>query len=51
MAKKAASIDLSDSFEKIPVKIFPDQKDGSRFVAEQIAALIRGKQKSKRNAS
>jgi glucosamine-6-phosphate deaminase len=47
MAKKAASIDLSDSFEKIPVKIFPDQKDGSRFVAEQIAALIREKQKSK----
>lgn len=47
MVKKAASIDLSDSFEKIPVKIFPDQKDGSHFIALQIADLIRKKQKSK----
>ncbi len=38
-------IDLSDSFEKIPVKIFPTPKDGSRFVAEQIATLIKEKQK------
>jgi glucosamine-6-phosphate deaminase len=47
MAKKFASIDLSDSFEKIPVKIFPDLKEGSHFVAQQIAALIREKQKNK----
>lgn len=47
MTKKTASIDLSDSFEKIPVKIFPDLKQGSLFVAQQIAALIREKQKNK----
>src|SRR6185503_14173855 len=47
MAKKARSIDLSDSFEKIPVKIFPDLQQGSLFVAQQIAELIRAKQKAK----
>jgi glucosamine-6-phosphate deaminase len=47
MAKQISNIDLSDSFEKIPVKIFPDIKAGSRFVAEQISALIREKQKKK----
>ena len=47
MPKKTAPIDLSDSFEKIPVKIFPDQKDGSAFVARQVATFIREKQKKK----
>jgi glucosamine-6-phosphate deaminase len=47
MAKKTASIDLSDSFEKIPVKIFPDLQEGSLFVAQQIANVIREKQKKK----
>ncbi len=47
MAKKISGIDLSDSFEKIPVKIFPDIKKGSNYVAEEIAALIREKQKKK----
>ena len=47
MAKQAASVDLLDSFEKIPVKIFPDQKDGSAWVAQQLAAFIREKQKNK----
>lgn len=47
MAKKTASIDLTDSFEKIPVKIYPDLKKGSLYVAQQIAALIRDKQKKK----
>jgi glucosamine-6-phosphate deaminase len=47
MAKKAASIDLSDSFEKIPVKIFPALKEGSQYVASEIATLIREKQKLK----
>lgn len=47
MAKRTAPLDLSDSFEKIPVKIFPDLKHGSRFVAGQIADLIRTKQKLK----
>ena len=47
MRKKKAAIDLSDSFEKIPVKIFPDLKQGSLAVAREIAALIREKQKKK----
>lgn len=38
---------LSDSFEKIPVKIFGDQKDGSLYVAGQIAAIIKAKQAKK----
>jgi len=49
MAKQAPSVDLSDSFEKIPVKIFPDLKKGSLDVANEIAALIREKQKRKQN--
>ncbi|MFM2139715.1 MAG: glucosamine-6-phosphate deaminase [Bacteroidota bacterium] len=40
-------IDLSDSFEKVPVKIFPNPTEGSRFAARQIADLIREKQKKK----
>jgi glucosamine-6-phosphate deaminase len=47
MAKKAAAFDLTDSFEKIPVKIFNTPKDGSLFVAKEIAAIIREKQKKK----
>ena len=47
MAKKNAPIDLTDSFEKIPVKIFPDLKQGSLAVAKEIAALILEKQKQK----
>lgn len=34
---------MVDSFEKIPVKIYPTAKEGSRFVAEEIAKLIREK--------
>ena len=45
MPKPSRSVDLSDSFEKIPVKIFPDLKYGSAAVAKQIAVLIRDKQK------
>ncbi|NIM34159.1 MAG: hypothetical protein GTN67_01445, partial [Hydrotalea flava] len=37
-------IDLIDSFEKIPVKIFDSSNDGSLFVAREIAALIKAKQ-------
>lgn len=47
MAKKTAPVDLSDSFEKIPVKIFPTPKSGSAFVAKQVADFIRDKQKKK----
>ncbi len=39
-------IDLTDSLEKIPVKIFPDPQSGSAFVAREIAALIREKEKA-----
>jgi glucosamine-6-phosphate deaminase len=37
-------IDLTDSFEKIPVKIFETSRDGSQYVAQEIAKLIREKQ-------
>ncbi|MCB9055738.1 MAG: glucosamine-6-phosphate deaminase [Chitinophagales bacterium] len=47
MSIKNAGNDLSDSFEKIPVKIFADPKAGSVYVAQEIAALIREKQKKK----
>jgi glucosamine-6-phosphate deaminase len=40
-------VDLTDSFERIPVKIFPDLKIASLEVAKQIANFIRGKQKKK----
>ncbi|RYY55136.1 MAG: glucosamine-6-phosphate deaminase, partial [Chitinophagaceae bacterium] len=44
MAKTRKSNDLADSFEKIPVHIAPTIADGSRYVAAQVAALIREKQ-------
>ena len=47
MAKQAAPIDLSDSFEKIPVKIFSSPKEGAVFVAKQVADFIRDKQTKK----
>ncbi len=47
MPKSTSSMDLSDSFEKIPVKIFPDQKDGSAYAAKLVADFIREKQKKK----
>jgi glucosamine-6-phosphate deaminase len=37
-------IDLIDSLEKIPVKIFSNSADGSVFVAQQIAQLIKEKE-------
>ncbi|MGZ3858620.1 MAG: glucosamine-6-phosphate deaminase [Flavisolibacter sp.] len=37
-------INLIDAFERIPVKIFPDAKEGSVFAAAEIAKLIREKQ-------
>jgi glucosamine-6-phosphate deaminase len=39
--------ELADSFEKIPVKIFPDLNEGSKAIAIEIAALIRSKQKKR----
>src|SRR5450755_1693433 len=38
---------MVDSFEKIPLEIFPNAKAGSEFVAKKIAALIREKEKNK----
>ena len=35
---------MVDSLEKIPVTIFPSLKEGSRFIATEIAAVIRGRQ-------
>lgn len=39
-------MNLVDSFEKIPVEIFETPKDGSKYAAQEIAALIREKQAS-----
>ena len=39
------NIDLTDSFEKVPVKIFEDSTAGSAFVARQISDLIIEKKK------
>ena len=41
---------MVDSFEKIPVKIYPDLKTGSKAVAKQVADFIREKQKKKEKA-
>ncbi|MBS1592312.1 MAG: glucosamine-6-phosphate deaminase [Bacteroidetes bacterium] len=45
MIQSKLSVDLSDSFEKIPVKIFDTPKQGSINAAKEIAALIKEKQK------
>lgn len=37
-------MNMVDSFEKIPVEIFPGSKEGSVFVAQEIAKTIREKQ-------
>ena len=47
MAKSNAHKNLSDSFEKIPVRIYSNSKEGSLFVAKEIAKTIREKQKRK----
>jgi glucosamine-6-phosphate deaminase len=35
---------MIDSLEKIPVKIFPDSQQGSLYIAQQIAQLIKEKE-------
>lgn len=45
MPKKISPVALSDSFEKVSVKVFSNLQQGSKFVAQQIASLIRAKQK------
>src|SRR5687767_3067478 len=44
MQNQTTDINLIDAFERIPVKIFPDLKNGSLFAANEIARLIREKQ-------
>lgn len=44
MQQSPHDINLIDAFERIPVKIFPDLKQGSLFAAQEIAKLIRDKQ-------
>ena len=44
MAIQPFDIDLTDSFERIPVKIFPDLEKGSIFIAQEISNTIRRKQ-------
>lgn len=44
MQNQTADINLIDAFERIPVKIFSDLKQGSLFAAQEIAKLIREKQ-------
>lgn len=44
MANPTFDIDLTDSFERIPVKIFPGIGEGSQFIAREIASLIRARQ-------
>lgn len=49
MSQQKFNIDLTDSLEKIPVKIFPNAKIGSAFVAQEIATLIKEKIKKGEN--
>ena len=44
MPNQTFNIDLTDSFERIAVKIFPDPQDGSIHIAQEIAKIIREKQ-------
>lgn len=41
------NIDLTDSFERIPVRICADMHEGSKFIAKEIASLIRERQAKK----
>lgn len=44
MQRTQQEIDLTDSFEKIPVEIYSNAKEGSAAAAKEIATLIRSKQ-------
>jgi len=45
MPQISQSGNFIDTFEHVAVEIFPDNKEGSRYVAQQIADLIREKEK------
>ncbi|MFL5774613.1 MAG: glucosamine-6-phosphate deaminase [Flavisolibacter sp.] len=47
MQNQTADINLIDAFERIPVKIFPDLRQGSLFAAAEVSKLIREKQARK----
>ena len=49
MQNQTSEINLIDAFERIPVQIFPTLYEGSKYAAEQVAALVREKQKLKKN--
>jgi glucosamine-6-phosphate deaminase len=49
MSTNKLVIDLSDSFEKVPVQIFETAKKGAVYVAKQIADLIKEKQTLQEN--
>ena len=44
MPKPVEALNLADSLEKIPVKIYKDLQEGSLFAAQKIATLIKEKQ-------
>src|ERR1051326_7036638 len=44
MPKPVETLNLADSLEKVPVKIYKDLQAGSLFAAQKIAALIKEKQ-------
>jgi glucosamine-6-phosphate deaminase len=46
-AETLTNMTMVDSFERIPVKIYPDLKTGSKAVAKQIADVIRERQAKK----
>ncbi|GEO07835.1 glucosamine-6-phosphate deaminase [Segetibacter aerophilus] len=46
MPNPRLNVDLTDSFEKIPVKIFSTPKEGSAYVAYEIAEKIRESQQN-----
>lgn len=51
MQGQMTDINLIDTFERIPVTIFKDLKEGSAFAADVIASLIKEKQSQKKCAS
>src|SRR5690625_2998923 len=46
MTNFAPNIDLTDSFERIPVEVFENAREGAVSVAKMISALIREKQEA-----
>src|SRR6476659_5051897 len=47
MPKPVETLNLADSLEKIPVKIYKDLQEGSLFAARKIATLVKEKRSKK----